>query len=319
MRRAHLHFRLRLLALAVAPLALMLVADASAQPSHRAGGTAGESLTKAAMPTTSQARSIVAGLWARRESALASLQVSSIGQFETGSLKILDSAYVASVRCGCGPRKDAHPASAVVVAVPRAAAQPVFFAQVRTTTAHGRHPWYILAVMRGSDARWRLDHLTFGGYQSAPPLKTITNSSASTPAVTASSRARIAHLAAVGNAWMQKGTIRTARTAYGATIRRRVVLGAKDGISGLALPAGKVLSCFTTHTLETYTPAAGHGLQQNAARTSWLHQLAPGLYTSITVDNAIALCAVGSGSSSHPGGLRWRYDERPVAIRGVRA
>ena len=60
-------------------------------------------------------------------------------------------------------------------------------------------------------------------------------------------------------------------------------------------------------------------LQQNPARTQWDSRLAPGLYASITLDNAAPVCVVGSGVGSDPGVLRWTYNERVYGASGVRA
>jgi hypothetical protein len=109
------------------------------------------------------------------------------------------------------------------------------------------------------------------------------------------------------------------RTDNGATIHSLPALHAgRDGIYGLALAAGKVLSCFTAHQIDTYTLPSGV-LQQNAARTQWDHHISPGTYSSITVNNAVPLCVVGTGVGAATPGLGCQYDARVYAASGVHA
>jgi hypothetical protein len=310
------------LAGAFACLWLSLAATASARPVRAVAAplTASRSLANASLPTPAAAAAIVKHLWAQREQALAALDVEGIGPVETASVRQADAAYVNAVRCGCEPKKDPHPLLQVVPQIPDASVAPAFFAQVRTTntTSPDRRPWYLMVVTREGGA-WKFAQLTFGGYGAAPPLRVVTRSGGTTPRVTAAAHARIVHLAQSAFGRGAAVVAPVSHTDYGATIHSHPALHArKDGIYGLALPAGKVLSCFTAHTVETYTLPSGV-LQQNAARTQWGHDIAPGTYSSITVDNAVPLCVVGTGVGAARKGLGWTYDARVFASSGVRA
>jgi hypothetical protein len=310
-----------LLVLATATLLLTATTTAGARAvravslpaaTARAGATT-------AMPTPLTASAIVRTLWAEREQALSTLDTSALGKVESAAIERADVAYVTSVQCKCAPQKDAHPLLQVVPEVPQSAVQPVFFAQVRTTNPRSHnHPWYLVAVAHDHGA-WRLVQLTFGGYAAPAPMQSLTNSATSTPKVTGSLRARMVHLAAVLFPRAIRKTTFVTHTDYGAKIEQRVKLeAAKDGIFGLALPSGQVMSCFTAHAVDTYTYPAGV-LQQSASQSQWGHAIAPGNYASITVDTAVPLCAVGSGVGSTPGALRWTYDAQAVSTTGVAA
>jgi hypothetical protein len=307
----------RLLALAVANACLALASGGSASARSVASPlSSSRSVATTAMPAPAAAGTIVEHLWTARERALGALDAGAIHSLETASVLQEDTAYVASVRCGCEARKDVHPLLRIVPQVPATSVEGAFVAQVRTANPNGKRPWYLLVVARTGGA-WKIAQLTLGGYGAAPPLQAVTRSGGATPSVTAAGQAQIAKLA---RSAFELGTASLApvsHTDYGATIHSRAALhAAKDGVYGLALPGGRVLSCFTSHQLDTYTNPAGV-LQQGAARTQWDHRLLPGTYASITLDSAVPFCVVGAGVPQR--GLAWYYDERVFGISGVRA
>ena len=158
--------------------------------------------------------------------------------------------------------------------------------------------------------------MTFGSYSPAPPLESLTRSVAYTPAETGATRARALHLAQASATQASAQDAKVRHTPYGASIHARdVIEPAADGVFGLTLPSHKVMSCFTLHTFETY--AMAQGLQQDEAQHNWSNLLAPGTYSSITLDSAVPECVVGSDAGSAPGTLRMQYDEQVVKVAGV--
>lgn len=275
-----------------------------------AHGTLGQS------PAT--ARSIVTRLWTQRETALASLDTRELNRFESAYAKQQDAAYINAVRCGCEPQKDSHGLDLVVPQIPKApSVQPAFFAQVRATNADtGEQAWYVVAVARDR-AGWKLAHVNFGGYKAAPPIRAFSHSNGYTPRVTAASRARMTHLAEASIHFANTHNPLTHRTEYGATVRSRYAIKpGRDGIYGLALPSGQVLSCFAMHRLDTYSLRSG--LLQGTARKQWGRLLTPGIYRSITVDNAAPMCVVGRGVGRNVGSLQFKYDKHVIATTGDR-
>ena len=108
------------------------------------------------------------------------------------------------------------------------------------------------------------------------------------------------------------------RTDEGLVVRSRgAAKRAKEGIYGLVLASGDVLSCYTWHTIGTMT-APGRVLVQEAPKYLWGRQLEPGTYESITVDKAVAQCVVGAQAEREPR-VRLQYTPRTVSITGVRA
>jgi hypothetical protein len=268
------------------------------------------------LPTAAAARTIVSNLWAQREGALTLLDADLLGPYEAGSALRQDGAYVNFVQCGCGPKKDDHPADRVVPQIPAGTRGGVFFAQVHTTnTTSHRHPWYVVAVAR-TGGRWKLAFVTFGSYAAPPPLGELTHSAAYALAETDATRARMLELARASATQATAKDAKVRHTTYGAMIRTHdAVDPVSDGIYGLSLPAHRVLSCFTLHTFETYSMA--QGLQQDEAGHNWSNLLAPGVYSSITIDNAVPECVVGPAAGSAPGTLRMQYDTQIVAVKGV--
>jgi hypothetical protein len=268
------------------------------------------------LPTPAEARSIVGNLWEQREGALSLLNPSLLDPYEAASALRQDGAYLGFVLCGCDPKKDPHPADRVVPQIPKGTGGQVFFAQVHTTnTKTHRHPWYVVAVARAG-ADWKISFVTLGSYAAAPPLGQLTGSSAYTLAETGDTRARMVHLARAAATQAAAQDAKVRHTGYGAAIHTHdAVEPAKDGVYGLSLPSQRVLSCFTLHTLETYSMA--QGLQQDAARRGWSNLLAPGTYSSITFDSAVSQCVVGASAGTAPGTLRMQYDAQIVAVTGV--
>jgi hypothetical protein len=267
--------------------------------------------------TPDSARSIVTSLWTRRENALASLDTRAINRFESGYARQQDNAYINAVRCRCEPPKDAHGLDLVVPQIPKAASvQPAFFAQVHATNADtGEQAWYVVAVERAGTG-WKFAHVNFGGYKAAPPLRAFTHSDGYTPRVTTASRARMTRLAEASIQFANTHNPLTHRTEYGATVRSRYAIKpGKDGIYGLALPSGEVLSCFAMHRSDTYSLQSG--LLQGRTRNQWGRLLRPGIYESITIDNAAPMCVVGQGTRGKVGTLEFKYDKRVVGTTGI--
>jgi hypothetical protein len=293
----------------------------------QSSGSSPQTLTRASKPTNAKrtlgqspaaARSIVTRLWSQRETALASLDTGEINRLESAYAKQQDDAYIAAVRCGCEPQKDPHPLDAVVPQIPKAPpAQPFFFAQVHAINSEtGEQAWYVVAVERGGTG-WKLAHVNFGGYKTAPPFRAFTHSDGYTPRVTAASRARMTRLAEASIRFANIKNPLTHRTDYGATVRSRYALEpGRDGVYGLALPSGQVLSCFAMHRVDTYSLQSG--LLQGRARNQWGRLLRPGIYKSITIDNAAPMCVVGRGVGGKVGSLQFKYDKRVVGTTGIR-
>jgi hypothetical protein len=302
------------LALLTAAVSLLLSGGASAQVRPTEASPA-RTAADAALPSPAAAQAITRRLWSRREAALEALSTARLAPIETASAKLLDTSYVGSVLCKCELRKDRHPVNTIAVQVPTASVKPIFFAEVRTTNATNRHPWYLLAIERTHGA-WKIGLVAWAGYTLTPPLLTITRSNAATPAVTAASYARIANLARASIAYGKAHAKLVGHTSYGATIHIRPELHpAADGVYGLAVPGGKVFSCFTIHSVETYSLPGG--LSQGAAKKQWGPLLPAGGYKTITVDNAVPTCTLGKGVGSVTGALRFTYDLRVVATSGV--
>lgn len=256
-------------------------------------------------------------LWTQRETALASLDTSELSRFESAFAKQQDAAYIHAVQCGCEPQKDPHSLDLVVPQIPRApSVQPAFFAQVRSTNSDtAEQAWYVLAVERDGARGWKLAHVNFGGYKVAPPFRAFTHSDGYTPRVTAAARARMTRLAKASIRFANTQNKLTHRTDYGATVYSRYAIKpAKDGIYGLALPSGRVLSCFAMHRTDTYSLQSG--LLQGRARNQWGRLLRPGVYRSITIDNAAPMCVVSQAGKS-VGALEFKYDKRVVGTTGI--
>jgi hypothetical protein len=263
-----------------------------------------------------EAATIAGSLWTEREGALTDLNAEGIAHVESASAERQDQAYIRSVRCRCEQEQAQYPAVRVVVQVPTRSVQPVFFAQIQTTNeTTGELVWYVVAIER-SGGRWKIAHAVRGGSTVTPPLSKLTNSAGQPPALGAGSYTRVQHLAQAVIRYVSTHEKLTDRTSYGATIRSRYTLEPTDGIYGLALPSGKILSCFTLHRIDTYSHP--NGLVQSTARNQWGHQLAPGVYRSIRTDDAESLCRTGTGIGSSPGVAGFSYDSRTLTVTGVR-
>jgi hypothetical protein len=229
----------------------------------------------------------------------------------------LDGAYINGVLCGCNSAKDRHPVVSVLPDVPQSSVQPVFFAQIRTTNPRTKqHPWYVVAVARDA-GRWKLAFVTLGSYSTAPPIPGLGATAALTPPVTASLHARMTRMATYDAKLVSEQNATPTTNTYGGTVTTVAKIEtAKDGVYGLALSSGTLLSCFTLHTLGTTTLAGG--LQQDTAQQQWGKTLAPGAYKSVTVDTATPQCMVGSGTGVTPGRLTMQYDDTTLGVTGVR-
>jgi hypothetical protein len=268
----------------------------------------------ATLPSAAQARSIVFELWSLRESALASLDKAAIARVESAAAKKQDQAYVASVRCHCEPQRQADYADQVLPLVPKTSVQPSFFAEVHTKNSHtGERISYLVAVDR-VDRTWKIATIALGNPRAALPSEALTKTAGRTVAINASAHRRIAQLAGASIHYAMTRNQLTHVTDYGATVRIRFALAPADGIYGLALHSGQVLSCFTLHSVYTYSHPAG--LRQDAARSSWGHQLDPGIYATITTDEATPMCTVGKGSDGVVGVLRFQGERRLLTVKG---
>jgi hypothetical protein len=303
---------------------LALAATGCGQSNNSASPAAQASTPAASVPAPAQmervtpaaARAIVTRLWTRREVALGSLSAPTLSTIEVRAAAAEDRAYVSGVRCGCQPQKDPHPLLAVLPDIPRAAQVGTFLAQVRTTNASaGDHPWYVLAVTRTAGG-WKIAYVTFGGYKAAPPLHGLGVTAGATAPVSARDEARMVHIAQREAWWGNTHAHRTSHTSYGATVRARgVVRPAADGVFGLTLPRGRVLSCFTLHELDTYSLRGG--LAQDDSRRQWGWQLAPGGYRTITADTAAPECAAGTGVGQTVPHLWLQYTPQLVGVTGT--
>jgi hypothetical protein len=179
--------------------------------------------------------------------------------------------------------------------------------------------WYVVAVERDVAGVWKLAFVSWAGTKAAPPLQSVTHSSGYTAAVTAAARARMSKLAVATAADLSARTPHVANTSWGATIHQRISVDpARDGIYGLSLPSGQVLSCFAMHLIEAWTSPSGV-LLQGPTQTQWGYQLAPGSYSSITGDNALPTCAVGSGVGSAGGHRLFSDNDHALSTTGVPA
>ncbi len=305
------------LGIACAALLVVLSASACGNSSGTAAAPVAGGSAPAALPSPADAASIVRSLWSERETALPGLDIQGLGLFDTGSARRLDAGYVNSVQCGCEQAKEGHAVVKVIPQIPRQSSAPVFFAQVLThNNADGRRVWYVVAVKRDGAGFWKIAFLTFGGYKAAPPLKSLTKSDGVTPPLSSAISTRI-NGAANNLVRYQNHKHAAIKTSYGAVARRRVALQPSvDGIFGLALPSGKVLSCFTLHDLDTYSLKSG--LAQGATRSQWGASLPPGAYRSVTVNSANPTCVVGTGVGTKPGLLWMQYDSVVLNTTGVR-
>jgi hypothetical protein len=253
-------------------------------------------------------------LWSQRETALDRLDTTMTSPVEWGAARRLDNAYIAAVRNRREHKQDPHRADVVVPQVPTDSAQLAFLAQVSTfDPLTGGQAYYVVAVERDGTGFWKLAFVTRAG----STLQALTHSSGATPAVTPEAFARITQLAANSVQDSMTHKTLTFRTRDGATAHRRfTVNSANEGVFGLTLPSGDVLSCFTLHTLDTYT--GGSGLLQGSTRARWGFQLAPGTYASITTDTAAPMCVQGKGVGASQGVVRFSSPARVVAVRGVR-
>ncbi|MGZ4201272.1 MAG: hypothetical protein ACXVRH_04345 [Thermoleophilaceae bacterium] len=309
---------LLLAALAVTAAGCGQSSSTPAQAPSQTSASTGTAPTSAAAGrlTPAAARTIVTRLWLRRETALRSLAAGLLPPAETAAAIAEDRAYVAGVRCGCEPQKDAHTIVTILPEIPRTSPAGTFFAQVRTTnTTSGDHPWYVLAITRAGGG-WKIAHVTLGGYKARPPLSGLGVAAGATTAVSAHDAARMVHVAMREAAWANAHAHPTSHTNYGATVRARgVVRPAADGVFGLTLPGGKVLACFTLHELDTYSLRGG--LAQDDSRRQWGWQLAPGAYSTVTTDTGEPECAAGTGVGRTVPSLWLEYTPQLVAVTGT--
>jgi hypothetical protein len=293
-----------------AVLSLCLVSTASGQ-ARRSGASV--------MPTTKAAHTIVANLWEQREAALSLLDTTLLTPYESGSALQLDAAYLKFPTCTCTTKRTPHPSDKILVAIPKAATEPVFFAQVHTTDAlTHKDPWYIVAVKRDDTGHWKLAFVTVGGDAATPPLTELGTTDAATPKITKAVRSRLTTVAAYGVGLALKPGVAIDHSRSDATLHSRAkVRPGSDGIFGLALPGGKVLSCFTVHDLATFSMKGV--LARGNAWARWGTLIAQGSYKSITADYATPQCLTGSGVGSVPGAGRMAGDETVISVTGVRS
>jgi hypothetical protein len=301
---------------ALTRFALLAAAAASVLPLFGAVADASPSRSAVALPAPVAAQTIVSKLWTQREHALAALDPSALGASDTGVAQELDGAYVNAVLCGCNAAKDRHPVVSVLADVPTSSVQPVFFAQVLTTNPRTKQrPWYVVAVAREA-GQWKLAFVTLGSYTKAPPIPGLGAKAEPTAPVTASLHARMTRMAIYDARQVSAQDAGSVTNSYGGTVTTVAKIEtAKDGVYGLALTSGTLLSCFTLHTLGTTTLAGG--LQQDAAQRQWGKTLAPGDYKSVTVDTATPQCMVGTGTGATPGKLTMQYDDTTLGVTGL--
>ena len=131
----------------------------------------------------------------------------------------------------------------------------MFFAELHTTNASsGLRVWYVVAVERVRSGAWKLAFVSWGGSgDETAPFLPFTKSSEYTPSLTAAARARIRR---------QARTVVHADppnlTAEGVLIRSHGTVGPPaEGVYGIPLPSGQVISCFTWHVIGTYSYPGG--------------------------------------------------------------
>jgi hypothetical protein len=286
------------------------------------GGTGRSSVSPVAvtsgtgMPPPAAAASVVRSLWNSREDVLDARDAAGLDAIETGAAKEMDQAYLTFVNCDCEPPKDPHRLVDVVPVVPKRSADGSFMAQVLTKNPRGENVWYVVGVRRVEDT-WKIGFLSFGWYKADPPLQPIVRNGGYTLPVTESTERRIREVASSTVPYATTHNSLTSMTDYGAVVQTNPEVHlAKDGVYGLALQSGEVLSCFVFHTVERYEIPGGY-LQQSAGRDQWGPFLAPGRYRSVTIDNGVAECETGSGREGAAGRAYLRYDRRVLAVTGV--
>lgn len=292
-------------------LLALAVLTAAGTASARAQGST-------SLPSLTDAHMIVTSLWNNRETALAAQDHSALAATETSSALAQDASYLRSVACGCEPVRQPTNLDRALPQIPKSAARPVFFAQVHVTAGLRQTPeWYVVAVA-SVGGRWKLAFVDRGGTAPAPPLQALTKSSGLTAAQTASVQSQLVRVARTSVRQALARTHRVQQMSWGGIDRNIFTLEPqKDGIYGLALPGGQVLSCFTVHSIDTYSMPGG--TLQQGPQAQWGHQLAVGTYRSITSDTAMPLCATGSGAANGASVVRFQNDERTMSTTGSKA
>jgi hypothetical protein len=262
------------------------------------------------LPTPDEARQIVGQLWNQRETTLSPFASGNVGSTDTGALAAYDSGFLQYVLCGCAEPKAGHALSKVVPLVPKSAPDDEFLAAVLTHNSTTRQPvWYIVGVRKDGKGIWRLGLLTYVS-EGARPLQVPLDAGGYAPAVTSGGYARLLHTATVNTHAAQRGLhMKVRHTAYGAAVRSGLALHLqKDGIFGYVLPTGRPLVCYTVHEEDRYSLPGG--LAQDDSRRNWGPLLAPGAYSSITIDSAQSVCDLGSRRLA-------QYDPQHVAVTGA--
>jgi hypothetical protein len=297
--------------------ALIVVAAALLPPMFGAAASARPNASMA-LPTATEARSIVNNLWLERDDALSRQDKTMLAASETATALEQDDEYIEAVLCRCTPPKSPYYVDRILPQIPSASVQPVFFAQLHTTQASTHAPmWFVVAVERNGSGSWKLASVTFAGAKSPAPLQALTGSDTYTRPVTGDTRARMLRVAHASVTDVMSRSLRVTHTDYGATVSNRITLNpTKDGIYGLALPSGEVLSCFTLHSIDTYTVSSGY-LSQGRDQGEWGHKLAPGKYSKITYDTAEPACASGTGTGGSEVRFKFNYDRTTLGVTGV--
>src|SRR5262249_38497700 len=146
--------------------------------------------------------------------------------------------------------------------------------------------------------------------QDDPPLAPLVSAHGSVPGVTAADEKRIAHEAV---ATMPRPSVQ--RSKEGVVAHTHGVVRQEEGVYGLVLDSGGVVSCYTLHSIGVLT-APGKILVQRPPKWSWGRQLARGDYKSVTVDKAVAQCIVSEKGKSVQ--LLFQDAPRTVTITGKR-
>jgi hypothetical protein len=292
----------------LASLSSVTVSSAAASPTRASA---------VAMPTPAAARTLVSQLWKQRDGALTLLSSNLLTPYETGIARELDDANVSAAACACKDAKGPHPAIEVIPLVPKHSVQPAFFAEIRTTDDQTKqHPWFVVALAP-EGGRWKITFVTFATNAAAPPLPELGTAGGYTAAISAATHVRLTRMARFAASSAAAHEAKPTHTKYGATVvRHPTIEPTNDGVYGVSLGAGKLLSCFTLHDLATSTLSIG--LAQGPEQVQWGPTLAPGTYRSVTVDTATPQCMVGTGSGSAPGTLRMQDDATQLTATGVK-
>jgi hypothetical protein len=289
----------------------------------------------APLVTPAQARRVVAAAWPLRDRVLASRDLSTLEAIEAGPALVGDEARMRSGGPPNRPNASAHAPREVAVYVPRQRRWPLRFLAEGVTTSAGK-PFLELMIFRRSSprSRWQVVYDTGYGRGTGPPLSPepaildaqgydVVPPHAEIPAGDA-----VPALARYWQAWLDHPSPPVAIPAFlpgtWTTDYGESVAGKQDGVAVNGHPAHVVygdrpsprgqlwtfgvdgdreLVCSPMHQTTTWSGTS----HQDAARSNWGPDLAPGAYSSITADIVREPCIIvpPSGGLVAFGADRW--------------